>query len=123
MAVIRIEADGVSDLSRVYLWLSRHRGQNLQLDPNRRIAFGTPISGARAVIIAVALQDVDNPGFQLGGVVRAIASPTEAEPVRLVFEGRSTAGLAPDKAQALATQILDTISEQVAVDELVEKVA
>jgi hypothetical protein len=123
MAVIRIEADGASDLSRVYLWLSRHRGQNLELDPNRRIAFGTPISGARAVIVAVALQDQDNPGFQLAGVVRAISSPTEADPVRLVFEGRSAAGIAPDKAQALATKILDAISEQIAVGELVENVA
>ena len=120
---IRIETDGSSDLSRVYLWLTRHRGQTIDLDGNRRIALGVPISGARAVIVAAVLQDDRRPRPQLGGVLRALSNRTEAEPVRLVFEGRSPGGLPRDEAELVATQVLERINEHIAADELEARVA
>jgi len=123
MSTIRIETDGTSDLASVYLWLTRHRGQAVDLDRTKRLVFGVPISGARAVIVAVSLQDDRRPGTQLGGVMRAISSRVDTEPVRLVFEGRSPGGLMPDEAEGVATRILQTISEQIASDGLVENVA
>jgi hypothetical protein len=123
MSTIRIETDGTSDLARVYLWLTRHRGQTIELDRSQRLVFGVPISGARAVIVAVVLQDDHKPGTQIGGVLRAIASRVDTEPVRLVFEGRSPAGLSPAAAEAAATRVLAAISEQIVTDELVENVA
>jgi hypothetical protein len=123
MNPIRVEADGTTDLARVHLWLSRHRGEVVQLDRGRRLAFGVPISGARAVIAAVVMQDDEHPGTQLGGVVRALAKRTDAEPVRLVFEGRSPAQVSHEDARAHATQLLDEISTLVADDEPVAHVA
>ena len=123
MSTIRIETDGRSDLSRVYLWLTRHRGQAIELDRTKRLVFGVPISGARAVIVAVSLQDDRRPGTQLGGVMRAISSRVDTDPVRLVFEGRSPGGLTPSEAERVATRILDAISHQIASDDLVENVA
>jgi len=123
MNPIRVEADGTTDLARFYLWLSRHRGQVVQLERGRRLAFGVPISGARAVIAAVVLDDDEHPGTQFGGVVRALANRTNAEPVRLVFEGRSPAQVSGEDARAHATQLLDEISTMVADDEPVAHVA
>jgi hypothetical protein len=123
MNPIRVEADGTTDLARVYLWLSRHRGQVVQLDRGRRLAFGVPISGARAVIAAVVLHDDEHPGTQLGGMVRALANRTNAGPVRLVFEGRSPAQVSGEDARAHATRLLDEISTMVADDEPVAHVA
>lgn len=123
MSAIRIETDGASDLASVYLWLSRHRGQIVEIDRTKRLTFGVPISGARAVIVAVVLQDDGRPGPQLGGVLRAISNRTDAEPVRLVFEGRSPSGLEPAEAQLLAAEIVDRISEQIAADDAVLNVA
>ena len=123
MSTIRIETDGSSDLARVYLWLTRHRGQAIELDRTKRLVFGVPISGARAVIVAVSLQDDRRPGTQLGGVMRAISSRVDTDPVRLVFEGRSPGGLTPSEAERVATRILDAISHQIASDDLVENVA
>src|SRR3989442_14991785 len=123
MSTIRIETDGTSDLARVYLWLTRHRGQAVELDRNKRLVFGVPISGARAVIVAVSLQDDRRPGTQLGGVMRAISSRIDTEPVRLVFEGRAPGGLAPAKAERGATRVLQAISPQDASDDLVENLA
>ncbi len=80
---IRIEVEGPSDLPRMQDWLSRHRGQTLELDRARQLEFGVPISAARAVLVAVTLQDGDPTTTQLGGVVRAIANRSLAEPVRL----------------------------------------
>ena len=96
-------------------WLSRHRGQTLELDRARQLEFGVPISAARAVLVAVTLQD--------GGVVRAIANRSLAEPVRLVFEGRSPAHLQPEDAETAASELLDTISRLVVEDEPVAEVA
>ena len=123
MSTIRIETDGSSDLARVYLWLTRHRGQAIELDRTKRLVFGVPISGARAVIVAVSLQDDRRPGTQLGGVMRAISSRVDTDPVRLVFEGRSPGGLTPSEAERVATRILDAISHQIAADDVVENVA
>src|SRR6266550_3536595 len=102
---------------------TRHRGQAIELDHSKRLVFGVPISGARAVIVAVVLQDDLKPGTQIGGVLRAISSRVDTEPVRLVFEGRSPAGLSPAAAEAAATKVLEAISEQIVGDELVENVA
>ena len=123
MSTIRIETDGTSDLARVYLWLTRHRGQAIELDRTKRLVFGVPISGARAVIVAVSLQDDRRPGAQLGGVMRAISSRVDSDPVRLVFEGRSPGGLTPSEAERVGTRILDAISYQIASDDIVENVA
>jgi hypothetical protein len=120
---IRIETNGASDLFRTQLWLNRHRGGVVRLDGTRRLALGTPISGARAVIIAAVLQDDERPGPQLGGVVRALSNRTESEPVRLVFEGRSPAGLSREEAEATATEVLERISGMVVDDQPLAEVA
>ena len=57
------------------------------------------------------------------GVVRAIANRSLAEPVRLVFEGRSPAHLQPEDAETAASELLDTISRLVVEDEPVAEVA
>src|ERR1700694_6186839 len=100
MNPIRVEAAGKTDLAHVYVWLSRHRGQVVLLDNSRRLAFGVPISGARAVIAAVVLHNDEQPGTQVGGVLRALANRTNAVPVRLVFEGRSPAQGSRGEARA-----------------------
>ena len=123
MNTIRIETDGSADLGRVYLWLTRHRGQVVELDGTRRLALGVPIIGARAVIIAAVLQDDGATGPQLGGVLRAISNRAVDEPVRLVFEGRSPAGLTRDEAESAASELLERVNEQIASDEVVAKVA
>jgi hypothetical protein len=123
MSTIRIEADGATDLSRVHSWLLRHRGQIVELDDSTRLALGVPISGARAVIVAVALQDDHRTGPQLGGVLRALANRTDREPVRLVFDVRSAGGLGSAEAEAAAGTILDGVAKRIAADDLVEQVA
>ena len=104
-------------------WLSRHRGQTLDLDRMRQLEFGVPISAARAVLVAVTLQDGERGATQLGGVVRAIASRSESQPVRLVFEGRSPSYLEPGDAATAASELLETISRLVGQDEQSEAVA
>ncbi len=123
MSTIRIEADGTSDLSRVHLWLLQHRGQIVQLDDTTQVALGVPISGARAVIVAVALQDDHRQGPQLGGVLRALANRSDREPVHLVFDVRSAGGLPPAQAEAVAAMILEGVAERIAADDLVQHVA
>src|SRR5256885_13466609 len=98
MNAIRIETDGAAGLGRVYLWLTRHRGQVVELDGARRLALGVPITGARAVIIAAVMQDDGTTGPQLGGVLRAISNRTVDEPVRLVFGGCSPCRPTRDEA-------------------------
>lgn len=123
MSTIRIEREGNSDLARVYLWLTRHRGQVVELDTTRRLALGVPVLGARAVIVAAVLEDEGHPGPQLGGVVRALANRSAAEPVRLVFEGRPPAGLSRDEAEAIAAEVLECISVLVDDDQPMGEVA
>jgi hypothetical protein len=123
MGTIRIEADGAGDLSQVNRWFARHRGGVVELDQTRRIALGIPITGARAVLVAVTLQDERRPRPELGGVVRAISSRTNLEPVRLVFEGRSPIGLPRSEAEAMATEVLHAVSRSITTDDLVERVA
>ena len=123
MEAIRIEVEGPGDLPRMQEWLSRHRGQTLDLDRTRQLEFGVPISAARAVLVAVTLQDGDPTTAQLGGVVRAIANRSDSQPVRLVFEGRSPAHLEREDAQNAASELLGTISRLVTEDERVAEVA
>ena len=120
---IRIETDGASDLGHTTSWMARHRGEVVRLDATKRLALGNPISGARAVIISAVLQDDGRPGPQLGGVVRALSNRTQSEPVKLVFEGRSPAGLPPKEAEAIATEILERISVLVVDDQPIAEVA
>lgn len=117
MGTIRIETEGSADLARVHAWMTRHRGQVVALDETKRIALGVPITGARSVLVAAVVQDETRPGPQLGGVVRALSNRTDAEPVKLVFEGRSPGGLTRDEAEAIATGVLERISGLV-VDDL-----
>ena len=120
---IRIEVEGPGDLPRMQEWLSRHRGQTLELDRARQLEFGVPISAARAVLVAVTLQDGDRTTTRLGGVVRAIANRSVADPVRLVFEGRSPSHLQPKDAETAASEVLGTISRLIAEEDRVAEVA
>ena len=45
MGTIRIETDGASDMSRVYGWLAKHRGQVVALDTERTLTLGAPKQG------------------------------------------------------------------------------
>lgn len=56
-------------------------------------------------------------------MVRAISNRTNLEPVRLVFEGRSPAGLPRNEAEAMATEVLAAVSRSMTTDDLVERVA
>src|SRR5689334_1047321 len=115
---IRFEADGAADLARTRSWLSRHRGESVELERDRQVELGVPIAGAGAVLVAVTVQDGEAGAPQLGGVMRAIASRGEREPVRLVFEGRSPALLARDEAQAVAVDVLALISRLIEEEEV-----
>jgi len=95
----------------------------LDLDRTGQLEFGVPISAARAVLVAVTLQDGDPTTTRLGGVVRAIANRSESQPVRLVFEGRSPANRQPEDGATAASELLGTISRLVAEDEPVADVA
>jgi len=123
MSAIRTESDGANDLARVYLWLSRHRGKSVELDRGSRLELGVPISGARAVIVGVALHPEGVEAPSLGGVVRAISDGSGGAPVRLVFDGRALAGLSRSEALSLADDLLATIDDLVAEDVLVANVA
>lgn len=116
MSTIRIEADGAVDLSRTYLWLSRHRGQAIELDAGHRLTLGVPISGARAVIVAAVL---DN---GVGGVLRALSNPRGGG-VRVVFDVRSRGGLDIDAVQALGAEVVEGVSKQITGDDVVAQVA
>lgn len=116
MGAIRIEADGRSDMSRVYRWLTSHRGQVVPLDADKTLTLGVPISGARAVIIAAVLNN------GVGGVLRALASLT-GPPIRFVFDIRSRAGLDAGEVRAIGAEALDAISRQIAEDDAVSQVA
>src|SRR5439155_25089346 len=120
---IRIEAPGNADLAHVHDWLSRHRGRTIELDRTKQLEFGVPVTAARAVLIAVTLQDGDGPTPQIGGVVRAIANRNGGDPVRLVFEGRSPAHLSIEDAESEALQMLAAISGLLAEDGPVSQVA
>jgi hypothetical protein len=120
---IRIEALGTADLTRVHDWLSRHRGQTVELDRTKQVEFGVPINAARAVLIAVTLQQGDTSAPQIGGVVRAIANRHDGDPVRLVFEGRSPAHLSSEEAESEALGMLGAISILMAENEPVAQVA
>lgn len=116
MGVIRIEADGASDMSEVYAWLSRHRNQVVPIDSDRNLSLGVPITGARAVLVAAVL---DN---GIGGVMRALTN-LAGRPIRLIFDVRARAGLAPDEVRVMGARVLDSISRQIAEEDLVARVA
>jgi len=120
---IRIEGAAEADFGRVHDWLSRHRGQTLELDQTRRLELGVPINGAGAVLIAVTLQEGESAVPPIGGVVRAIANRQEGNPVRLVFEGRSPAQLPDEDAESAAARVLVLISNLVTEEDRVAEVA
>ncbi len=119
---IRIESDSTVDLARATAWLSRHRGQSVELDEARQIELGVPVAGAGAVLVAVTVQDGDSAAPQLGGVVRAIGNRGVGQVMRLVFEGRSPAHLEQDAARSVAVELLGAISRLVD-DEIEDEVA
>ena len=120
---IRIETPGTTDLTHVHDWLSRHRGQTVELDRTKQLELGVPITAARAVLVAVTLQRDDGATPQIGGVVRAIANRQDGDPVRLVFEGRSPAHLSNSDAESEAIGMLGAISSLMAEDDAVARVA
>jgi len=121
--VIRLETTAGARLAQVQDWFAAHRGQTIGLSSDRRLELGAPISGARAVLVAVTLQSADAPAPDLGGVVRALASRRGDEPALLVFEGRSPAHMADDDARSLASDMLEAISGMAAGDEIMAEVA
>ena len=121
--VIRLETTAGARLAQVQDWFAAHRGQTIGLARERRLELGAPISGARAVLVAVTLQSADAPAPDLGGVVRALASHRGDEPALLVFEGRSPAHMADDDARSLASDMLEAISGMAAGDEIMAEVA
>jgi len=120
---IHIEAQAATDVERVHDWFSAHRGQRIALDPERRVELGTPISGARAVLVAVTVQTAEATAPELGGVVRALAGRRSEEPALLVFEGRSPAHIPDEDARLAAAELLAAISSLAAGRELVAEVA
>lgn len=116
MDTIRLEADAATEMSEVYLWLTRHRGQVVELQTNRNLTLGVPISGARAVIVAAVL---DN---GVGGVLRALSNPS-GPPIRLVFDIRAKGGLEADEVRTVGAETLDAISRQIAGEGLITQVA
>jgi hypothetical protein len=117
MSAIRIEADGPSDLSLVHLWLARHRGEVVELDSEKRLTLGAPISGARAVIVAAVLEN------GVGGVLRALENTARNSGVRFVFDVRSTRGLSEAEVRSIGAEVVDEISRQIAEGDPVSKVA
>ncbi len=123
MKAIRTEARGKTDLAHAQHWLSRHRGQVVELNEARQLELGVPITGGRAVLVAVTLQNDGEAAPELGGVVRALAGGSEGEPIRLVFEGRSPARLPQAEAESAASNLLVAISELLAEDDPLAEVA
>lgn len=117
MSTMRLTADSASDLYRVYLWLSRHRGQSVDLGDGRRLSLGVPISGARSAIVPAAVEG------GIGGVVRAIATADQTRPVRFFFDVRATHGLDPAGVQADGAEVLRALSSQIADADVFEQVA
>jgi hypothetical protein len=120
---IRIEAEAGTDLAHVQKWFSANRGQQISVDGQRRIELGAPISGARAVLVAVTMQTSDASAPELGGVVRALARRSDQEPALLVFEGRSPAHIPDEDARTAAAGVLELISNLAAGHELIAEVA
>ena len=120
---IHIEAQAATDVERVHDWFSAHRGQRIALDPERRVELGTPISGARAVLVAVTVQTAEATAPELGGVVRALAGRRSEEPALLVFEGRSPAHIPDEDARLAAAELLEAISSLAAGREFMAEVA
>ena len=116
---IRIEGFAGADFGRVHDWLSRHRGQTVELDQTKHLELGVPINGAGAVMVPVTVQDAESRSGAMGGVVRAIAGRQGGEPVRLVFEGHSP----NEEAESDAARLLILISNLLNEDEPVAQVA
>lgn len=117
---IRIEQTISNDLSRAYLWLSRHRSRTLDVHHmGWRLAFGIPMSAARAIICAVSLHGEEGSAPVLGGVLHVISNRADASGSRLVFDGRSPARLDPHEAHPVAREMLSLIAERIATDDLV----
>ena len=120
---IHIEAEAATDLAHVQDWFAAHRGQSVELDRDRRIELGAPILGARSVLVAVTMHSADAHAPDLGGVVRALASPHSDKPALLVFEGRSPAHLPDDHARFAAADMLEAIAGRAGGHEFIADVA
>ena len=113
---IRIEADETVAMPQVYSWLNRHRNDVVTVGPERKLKLGVPISGARAVIIAAVVDS------GIGGMLRALSN-LSGPPVRLVFDIRSKGGRPAEEIRAVGSEVLDSISRQIAEEDLVSRVA
>ncbi len=115
---IRTEQSISDDLSRAYMWLSRHRSRTVDVHHKGwRLAFGIPMSAARAIICAVSLHGEDGSEPVLGGVLRVISNRADEAGSRLVFDGRSPARLDPRVARPVAAEMLGVIAERIATDD------
>lgn len=116
---IRTERAISNDLSRAYMWLSRHRSETVDVhEKGWHLAFGIPMSAARAIICAVSLHGEEDSAPVLGGVLRVISHRTDDTGSRLGFDGRSPARLDPHLARPVATEMLGLIAERIATDDL-----
>ena len=116
---IRTERSITNDLSRVYMWLSRHRSETLDIHHKGwHLAFGIPMSAARAIICTVSLHGDEGSAPVLGGVLRVISHGADETGSRLVFDGRSPARLDPHVARPVAAEMLGVIAERIATDDL-----
>lgn len=123
MSTIRVEGGETTALSQVYVWLSQHRGQVVELGGSKRLALGVPISGARAVIVAADVEDGSRSGPRLGGVLRALSHVERKDPVRLVFDVRSTGGLDASTVEQVGSEVLQSVAALIADSEPAAKVA
>ncbi len=123
MGTIRVETGGTSNVADVYRWLSDHRGQVVDLDEQKRIALGIPISGARAVIVAAVVQDDTRPGPQLRGTLRALSTADDREPARMIFDVRATGAVDSSTVRELGSGVLQSVTALVSRSEALSTVA
>jgi hypothetical protein len=121
---IRAELPALTSLARICVWLSHHRGSTVELPgPSRRVSLGVPLTAARATICAIALHVEGDDAPVLSGCLRAIANQAPAGPARLVFDGRGQTRVARELAESTAAEMLVSLAERIASDDLLESVA
>jgi hypothetical protein len=121
---IRAELPAQTSLARIALWLSHHRGTEVELGGHQwQVSVGVPLTAARAAICPIALHTGGDAAALVSGCLRAIANPAISEPARLVFEGRSPTRLTRGEADSAAAEMLSALAERIASDDLLESVA
>lgn len=121
---IRAGQPALTNLARICLWLSHHRGSTVELPgPSGRVSLGVPLTAARAAICAIALHVDGDDAPLLSGCLRAIANQAPAGPARLVFEGRGQTSVTRELAESTAAAMLQALAERIESDDLLESVA